>query len=84
MATSYQAHLYDNHSHMPQLNIYCIDSKQDMSSYYLTNVLVSNGYLLTLEVQNSTQSGYNVVHKVPIELTMKFPCTNKKYLGMVT
>ena len=67
MATSFQIHRHDNHSHMPQLNVYCINCKREMSSSHLTNVLGSAGYLMTLEVQNNIQSGYNVVHKVPIE-----------------
>ena len=82
MTNSLQIHRHDNHSHMPQLNIYCIDCKQEISYSHLTNVLQSTGYLLTLAVQNNMQSGYNVVHKVPIELMMQLPCTNKNHRGM--
>ena len=53
MATSYQAHLYDNHSHMPQLNIYCINCKREMSFSHLNNVLGSTGYFLTLKVRKN-------------------------------
>ena len=57
MANSSQTHQYDNHSHMPQLNIYCIGCKQEISFSNLTNVIGSTEYLLTLEVQNNMQYG---------------------------
>ena len=79
METYSQTNRHDNHSHMPQLNIYCIDCKQEMSSSHLANVLRSNGYLMTLEVQNNVQYGYNGVHKVLIELMIQLPCIKKIY-----
>ena len=77
MAIFFQTHWHDNHIHMPQFNVDCIDCKQEMSSSHLTNVLGSAGYLLTLELQNDMKSGYNVVHKLPIESMIQFPCTKQ-------